>query len=196
MQPVSYRRRRNAASRTEREWRVEDDALVTRGGSGRERRMLWRDVVGVRLCDEPDRAKPWRYVFVIKFRQGHKVVIDNSHYVSSGVYEDRSTTYTPFVHAALARIAVENPKARALTGETPKRYFFGLLGALVGMGVVAYALIAVRTPLDALPYTAPIKLLIVLLMLPIFSLWMLKAMPRGVALDAVPPYVLPPAPAE
>ncbi len=49
-------------SRGEREWRVEDDALVSRGVSGHERRYPWRDIVSVRLFHEPSRFRPWRYV--------------------------------------------------------------------------------------------------------------------------------------
>ena len=100
----------------------------------------------------PSRFRPWRYVFELQPRHARKIVIDNAHYVSPGQFEDRSASYTPFVRAALARLAIENPKARALIGETPKRYFFLLLLALLALGGLAFALVAVRTPVDALPY--------------------------------------------
>jgi hypothetical protein len=48
------------------------------------------------------------------------------------------------------------------------------------------------TPLDALPLAGVIKLAIILLMLPIFWAWVLKAMPRGVPLNAIPARALPP----
>jgi len=193
MEPVIYRRRRNAISRSEREWRVEPDALVTRGASGLDRRYPWREFVSVRLCFEPTRFKPWRYVFELQPRHRRKIVIDNTHYAGPGNFKDRSDTYTPFVRAALARLAEENPSARALIGETPKRYFFLLLAALVGLGALAYALIAFPTPLDALPFAALAKFAVILLMLPIFWRWVIKAMPRGVALDAIPERALPPS---
>jgi len=192
MQLATYRRRRNAISRGEREWRVEDDALVTRGSSGHERRYPWRDIVGVRLCHEPTRGRPNRYVFELQPRHMRKIELDNLHFISRGEFEDRSVSYTPFVRAAVAQLAAKNPKARALIGETPKRYFLLLLGALVGFGALAFALIAFPTPLDGAPFAMLIKLAIILLMLPIFWLWVLRAMPRGVALDDIPERALPP----
>lgn len=192
MEPVRYVSRWGAISRGEREWRVEDDALVTRGASGHERRYPWKDIVSVRLCHEPTRARPWRYVFELQPRHNRKIEIDNSHFIGAGAYEDRSSTYTPFVRAALARIAQANPKTQALIGETPKRYFLLLLLALIGLGALAFALVAVRTPFDGAPYANLVKLAIVLLMLPIFWGWVIRAMPRGVALDAIPERALPP----
>lgn len=192
MEPVVFKRRRNAISRSEREWRVEEGALVTRGGSGAERRYPWRDFVGVRLCYSPTRQKPWRYVFELQRKQGQKIEIDNAHY-AGGAFEDRSESYAPFVRAALEALKTENPKVRALIGETPKRYFFLMLTSLVGLGVLAYVLIAVRTPLDALPYSALAKFLIILLMLPIFFRWIIGAVPRGFPLDQIPDRALPPS---
>ncbi len=192
--PVIYRRRRDAISRSEREWRVEDDALVTRGGSGRERRYRWRDIVSVRLLHDPARSKPWRYVFELQPKHQRKIVIDNAHCVNGREFEERSDSYTPFVKAALARWAVAHPKGRALIGETPKRYFFLLISALLGLGVLAYVLVAVPTPLDALPFANLVKFGIILLMLPVFWGWVLKSMPRGVAPDQIPDRAFPPGP--
>jgi hypothetical protein len=194
MQPVIYRKRRGPISRGEREWRVEPDALVTVGPTGRERRYPWRDIVAVRLCQHPTHAKPFRYVFELQPRHERKVAIDNVHFIARGQFEERSDSYTPFVRAALERIAAENPNARALMGETPKRYFFLLLAALVGLGGLAFVLAAVRTPIDALPgpYAALVKLVIILLMLPIFWRWMMKALPHGVEISDIPSRALPP----
>lgn len=196
MDSVRFVSRWGAISRGEREWRVEDDALVTRGASGRERRYRWKDIVSVRLCHEPTRQKPWRYVFELQPKDQRKIEIDNGHFLGRGAYEDRSAAYTEFVRAALARLAAVNPKARALIGETQKRYFFLLLTALIGFGVLAFVLVAVPTPLDALPSANLVKLALILLMLPIFWVWVIRAMPRGVALDAIPERALPPAPTE
>jgi hypothetical protein len=190
--PIIYLRRRSAIARSEREWRVEQDALVTRGGTGGEKRYPWTDFISVRLCHEPVRFRPWRYVFELQPRKGAKLVIDNAHYISVGRFEDRSEAYARFVRAAVERLAVAKPGGTALIGETPKRYFFLLLFALIGLGAVAFALIAVPTPLDALPLAGVIKLAIILLMLPIFWAWVLKAMPRGVPLNAIPARALPP----
>ena len=192
MQPVIYRRRANLRARGAREWRVEDDALVTQGDSGRVRRQRWSEIVSVRLYAEPLRGRPFRYAFELKPHNKASIVIDNAHYLGGEGYEDRSASYTPFVRAALARVAAENPKARALMGETQKRYFFLLLTSLIGICAFAFALIAVRTPLDTLSFAAPLKLGIVLAMLPLFWLWVLRAMPRGVPLDEIRERVFPP----
>ena len=96
-------------SRSEREWRVEDDALVTRGNSIRERRYLWKDMASVRLCAEPARDRPWRYVFEMQPKHKRKIVIDNAHFISTGSYQDRSLSYTPFVRACIAQFAEANP---------------------------------------------------------------------------------------
>ncbi|MBX9746506.1 MAG: hypothetical protein K2X34_06365, partial [Hyphomonadaceae bacterium] len=183
--------RRDRLSRSEREWRVEDDALVTRG-SGAEKRYRWKDIVSMRLTAEPARDRPWRYVFELQPKHHRKIVLDNAHYLGPGEYEDRSAPYTAFVRAAAARLAAANPKAQALIGETPKRYFFLLITALLALGVLAYLLVAVPNPLDALPYGDLIKFGAIVLMLPVFWAWVLKAMPRGVGLDAIPERALPP----
>jgi len=190
-EPVIYRRRGGAISRSEREWRVEDDALVTRGGSGREKRYRWSDIASVRLLHDPVRACSWRYVFELQPKDESKIVIDNAHYCGARDFEDRSDSYTPFVRAAIARWAVTHPKGRVLIGETPKRYFFLLISALLGLGVLAYVLVAVPTPLDALPYANLVKFGIILLMLPIFWRAVLKVMPRGVAPDQIPDRAFP-----
>ncbi|GAM97113.1 hypothetical protein U91I_00737 [alpha proteobacterium U9-1i] len=193
-EPVIYRRRANRVSRGEREWRVEDDALVTRGDSGNVRRTKWSEIVSVRLYHEPTASKPFRYLFALKPRDKVTILIDNAHYLGPGQFEDRSDTYTPFVRAALARVALKSPKAMALMGETPKRYFFLLLLSLFGLCGVAYVLVAVPTPLDGLSYAPLIKFGIVSAMLPLFWLWVLRAMPRGVPLDDIPDRALPPVP--
>lgn len=192
MQAAVYRRRRSAVSRGEREWRVEDDALVSCGAASGERRYPWKDFISVRLCHAPTRRKPWRYVFVLQRKQGHKIEIDNAHYLTFGAFEDRSRSYAPFVRAALARLAEKNPKARALIGETPTRYFLLLLAALLVLGGAAFALAVLPTPTDAPPYAGLAKLALILLMLPVFWRWIIGAMPRGVALDAIPDRALPP----
>lgn len=196
MQAIVYRLRRNPMTRGEREWRVEEEALVSVSASGRERRVAWRDVICVRLCHEPARRRPWRYVFEMQPRAGRKIEIDNAHLTALGAYEDRSASYSAFVRAALARIAAYNPNAKALIGETPRRYFVLLLASLLGLGAAAVALTALPTPLDGLPFATLAKLGAILLLAFVFWRWVIGAMPRGVSLDAVPARALPPAAAE
>lgn len=189
---VTYRRRRGPMSRSEREWRVEDDALVTRGIAGREKRYRWRDFAGIRVFAHPAPGRPWRYVFELQPKHARKIVIDNAHFLGPNDYENRSAQYTPFVRAASARLAAENPRLRVLVGETGKRYFFLLIGALIALGALAFVLVAVRTPLDALPFSGLIKFGLILAMLPVFWRWVIGAIPKGVPPDAIPDRALPP----
>jgi hypothetical protein len=163
---------------------VEDDALVMRNPAGHEQRTRWKDVVGVRLYREASRHRPWRYAFELHTRQGARIIIDNAHCRARRDYEDRSESYTPFVRAALSRIAAANPSVRLLIGETQKRHFILMLLGLLGVCALALALIA--APLDP-----PVKLGLLLLLLPAFWLGMFRFMPRGVPLDQAPDHVLP-----
>lgn len=192
MQALTYRRRHNAFSRGEREWRVDDEGLSSVGASGHVRRWAWKDFVSVRLCHEPTRLKPWRYTFEAQFRSGEKLLLDNGHYSGPAQFEERSSDYASFIRGLLARLHQANPKLRALTGETQKRYFFLMLAALLGLGGLAYVLVALPTPLDGLPFSGAVKLGLILAMLPVFWGLVARAMPRGVALDAIPDYALPP----
>jgi hypothetical protein len=191
MQPVVYRRRRDAISRGERQWRADDDALVTIDTAGSERRFAWKNMIAVRLCFEPRRFRPFRYVLEFTPKKGRKITLDNAHYLGVGRFEDRSDTYTPFVRSAIERLRAVKPNMHALIGETPKRYFFLLLVSLFILGGIALALVTFPTPIDGLPYANLIKFGIILLMLPIF--WrVLGAMPKGVPLDDIPKRALPP----
>lgn len=192
MEPVIYRRRRGVIPSGEREWRAEEDALVTRGASGRERRLAWRDVASVRLYADPAPGRPWRYVFEIQPKQGQRVSIDNAHLIERGSYEDRSAGYTPFVRAALQQINEMNPRVRALLAETQKRYFFLLLAGLISFCALALALLA-PTPLDDWAYGGLVKLVVIAVMLPAFMFGILRALPRGVPLNEVPDRAFPPA---
>jgi hypothetical protein len=196
MQAPSYRRRRGPVSRGEREWRIGDEALVMASPSGGEKRTAWKDVIGVRLYHEPLRNRPWRYAFELHTRQGGRIVIDNAHWIGGADYENRSASYTPFVRAALASIAEANPKARLLIGETQKRYFFLMLVALLAVAALALALLLIPTPLDSAPFAGLVKLGVIVLLLPVFWFGVLRSMPRGAPLDAVPERALPPAPCD
>ena len=187
---VIYRRRHSALSRGEREWRVDENGLVSVGASGHERRWAWKDFISIRLRHQPTRLKPWRYTFEARCKNG-EASFDNGHYVGPGRFEERSQAYTTFVRALIARLAAANPKLRALIGETKKRYFFLTLAALLALGALALVIIATPTPFDGTAWNLAVKLLLVLAMLPLFWRWVVSAMPRGVSLDSIPSRALP-----
>lgn len=193
MELACYSKRRSVLSRGERLWRVDDEALFTRGPSGREKRYPWRDMVSVRLCCEPKRGRPWRHVLELQPKHQRRIAIDNAHLVSPGVFEDRSAMYTPFVRSALARLAEVKPGMRALIGETPRRYFFLLVIGLAVLGALAYGLALTPTPLDRWAYAPLAKLALIALLVAAFWRWVVGVMPRGVALDEIPERALPKA---
>ena len=193
MDAAAYRYRRGPVSRGEREWRAEAEALVLRSPSGRVRRHKWKDVVTVRLYQAPAPGRPWRHVFEVRTKHERPCRIENAHFAGASGYEDRTAQYLPFVRAALVQLGRSNPRARALVGDTGKRYFFLLLVGLMVAGAAAYALIATPTPLDGLPQSGLIKLLAILALPAIFWLVVLRALPRGVALDAIPERAFPQA---
>ena len=187
----SYIQKRNALAHGDREWRIEPDALVAVGARGQKRCANWKDVKCVRLGPAPTRLKPWRHVFEMRLKDGRSITIDNAHCAKLAVFEDRSDSYAPFVRAALSRIHAANPKVRALIGQSKWRHGLFMVMALMGLAAAAVALILVPTPFDAAPATALIKLLLVLLMLPTFAIWCLKAFPRGAPLDRIPADAFP-----
>lgn len=192
MSVSKYSQRKSAISSGQREWRIEPDALVVHGTRKEKGRVRWADVACVRLGPAPTRLKPWRYIFELRVRDGRAITIDNAHWLRFAAYEDRSSDFTPFVLNALRRIEAANPKARALVGDACWRHNAYLVLALAGLAAAATALILAPTPLDALPGAWLIKLALVLLMLPAFAFWILKAFPRGAALHNLPETALPP----
>jgi hypothetical protein len=191
MQPVTYCRRASRMSRGEREWRVEERGLATRGALGRDRCVAWGEIANVRLCRAPKMHRPWRHVFEITPKHGRKIVIDNVHMIAPGEFEDRSESYCAFVRAATERLAIANPRAKARVGDTPLHYFVMLILALLGFGLLAFGLTVFPTALDRLPNASMIKFAIVVAMVPLFAWWMIAAMPRGVKLCDIPDKALP-----
>jgi hypothetical protein len=188
---VAYRKRQNLFEATETEWRAEDDALIVTDASGKVIRLPWQEVAGIRLAYAPTRAKTWRYVFVLHFRNGRKIDIDNAHFAGIGNFEDRSETYVPFVRAALARIRALAPEARARAGSATMSYVLNLGFVVLSFGLLAFVLFTLPTPLDYLSGSSFIKLGIVIILVPVLFRWVVKARPRGIRLDALPKDALP-----
>ena len=163
-----YRRRHNALSRGSASGVSRTGAGVRRR-FGHVRRWAWKDFVSVRLCHEPTRFKPWRYTFHAQFKSGEKwssimAIMSAPAALKNGARLTRRSC------ALLARL--HKPTRTSANRETQKRYFFMVLGALVGLCGLAYVLVVARTPLDGLPFSGALKLPD-LAMLPLF--WGLMA---------------------
>ncbi len=187
---TTYRKRENFFEKGEREWRVDPHALVLRTPEGIEMAYAWCDVTTVRLRYAPTRAKTGRYVFDVAFKNGVDWSIDNIHFAGLADFEDRSAAYTPFVHAALARIKAEAPTAKAYAGATPLSYYGQSAFVLVAFAALAAVLITLPV-LDGIPGVAIVKLLIVAATLPFLIKWLRTSYPRPIMIDAIPENALP-----
>jgi hypothetical protein len=98
-------------------------------------------------------------VFVIAFRRGAPITIDNAHFKGVGEFEGHSAAYSQFVCAAVAQVARQAS------------------GALAGLAVSMLLL-----PLPSCGFIA-LRLVLIAAMLPVFCRWIVRARPRGVALD-------------
>jgi hypothetical protein len=187
-----YRKRQSFLEKTEREWRIEEDALVFRAADGRETRKPWRDVASVRLRRTPSRFQMWGHTFDVAFKDGARWSIDNNHFAGFADFQDRTATYAPFVRAALARIRAAAPAAKAYAGTTYVSYVAQV--ALVAFAFAALAAVFLTIPVFEVsdPWLVTLKLLIIAALLPPFALWVRANYPRVISLDAIPPEVLPP----
>ena len=178
---VVYRKRQSYFQKREDEYRAEDDALVWRRSEAPERRYPWNGVVHVRATFAGSRLKPWRHVFVVTFRNGQNLKIDNGHFDSIGNFEDRSQAYCAFVRAAIEKIARDAPHAHASIGERPWTYYLEL--AMVAALFALLAVIIVLLPVDLSGGLYITRFALIILMLPMFFVWVARARPRGVKLD-------------
>jgi hypothetical protein len=183
---TSYRKRENVFEKGEREWRVDPHALVLRTGGGHEMAYAWRDVTTVRLRHNPSRFNLQRHVFDIAFKNGVSWSIDNGHYAGFADFEDRSATYTPFVRAALARIAAEAPNAKVYTGSSLPSYLAQV--ALVAVAFIALVAVFLTIPVfeTSDPWWIGLKLVIIAGLLPPFISWVRTNYPHAIKIDAIP----------
>jgi hypothetical protein len=190
---IAYRKRHNVLEKGEREWRVEDDALILRDAAGHETRKAWRDVTDIRLRQAPSRFKTWLHICELRFKDGTRWSIDNAHFAGFADFQDRSGTYGPFVRAVLARISAEAPHVRAYAGTTMAAYIAQI--AVVAFAFAALAALFLTIPVfeTSDPWWVTLKLVIIAAMLPPFVGWVRSNYPRKIALDAIPADAMPPA---
>lgn len=176
-----YRKRENFFEKSEREWRVEDDRLVCRKPDGKEPRLSWRDVTLVRLRAFPTAVKPWLHQFHLETPRA-RVTIDNCHFQGIASFEDRTSTYTPFVRAALARIAAESPNVRVQTGSTGTVFWGSLAVAGAGFAALATALLLVPMPAPP-PLVVIVKLGVLIYAAAMLPRWIRANRPREATLE-------------
>lgn len=172
-------------------WSLQPDVLSETSPAGIERRLPWNEAVSVRLVFSPTRFKTWRHYFQILYRSGAALEIDNVHCKGFGAFEDRSKDYSPFVKAALQKIAQHAPQAQVTLGLTPLVYAAGLIMMIGLLFVLTLAVFALPISLGSWPVTALAKLLMILIAAPALCLWAFRTRPRRVSLQTIPDSELP-----
>lgn len=173
---TTYRKRENFFEKSEREWRVEDEALVRRDIDGTESRWAWTDMRAVRLRWFPTYAKPWLHQFRIE-TAASKATIDNGHFQGIGQFEDRSASYGPFVRAALERIRALSPSAQVHIGSTTLAFWATMI--FVALSFAGLAVVLILLPFPAYnPVVLIAKLAIIAYGLMLLPRWVSKNRPR------------------
>jgi hypothetical protein len=171
-----YRKRDTLFDKGETEWRVEDDALVRKTPDGTETRYPWAEVVAVRVRANPTMAKSWLHQTTIATTHT-RFAIDNSHFVGLSEFEDRSADYSPFVRAALDRIAENAPAARVEIGAAQVSFWLQVL--FMSASFVMLALVFFYIPLPApLPLAVIVKLGVIVYLMTLLPRWLRGSRPR------------------
>lgn len=174
--PAIYRKRENLFEKGEREWRVEDDALVCRMPDGSERRTPWTDIKALQLRFYPTMAKPWLHQITLQSRHG-RIAIDNGHFTGFGSFEDRSAGYAPFVRAVLTQIQAKAPDARVHFGSPPVAFWMQLTFVLLSLILLAAVLLLLPLPAP-FPLVVIVKLGVLAYALAMLPRWIRKNVPH------------------
>jgi hypothetical protein len=172
---TQYAKRESGVEPGEHIWRVESETLVWTRPSGETVTLLWRDVISLRIAFAATRWKPRRHLFELGTRQGLCFALDNCHFVGLGRFEDRSSTFTPFARACIAKVAVAAPRAVGRIGARPAVYLSQLAFAGLAFALLLLVLVALPTPIGVL---VVIKLMLILASLPILIHWAIRSRPR------------------
>jgi hypothetical protein len=132
---------RNSLIDKERSFSLGPDALLWREAGG-EGRLAYTDVRDMRLFGYPSPLGE-ALQCTLRSRKHGKVKIRSAHYRSLGNFEDRKSTYGPFVAALAKRIAAKAPDAKFIAGSTALWLVWLVLGVVcaVVVGLLILALI-------------------------------------------------------
>jgi len=174
--PAVYRKRENLFEKGEREWRVENDALVCRMPDGTERRVPWTEIKALQLRYYPTMAKPWLHQITIQTPRT-RVTIDNGHFAGVADFEDRTASYAPFLRATLTQIQAQAPGVRVHFGSQSGPFWAQL--AFVSLSLIVLAAVLLLLPLPApFPVVVIVKLGVILYGLAMLPRWIRKNLPR------------------
>ena len=115
---------RLSLAREEATYRLSEDALHCTTTKGTHT-LPFTEIGMVRVYESPGQTSLFGQIApsfarcVIRPRRGRAIVLSSRHFIGLGRFEDRSTTFLPFVDTLLARLGSANPGARLLAGMPP-----------------------------------------------------------------------------
>lgn len=131
---------RNSITGAERTWSLGADALEWREGA-KTGRIPYGDVTEMRLISF--KSSGTQYQCTLRARGSGKFKIRSHHYRSLGSFEDRSTTYGPFMRALARRIAEHAPDAKFMAGSTAMWFVWLIIGIMwFGISLLLIAMLA------------------------------------------------------
>ena len=110
-QPV-YRCRRGAREQ-DAVWTLRPDGLERAEVGGPAQKMAYGEVKELRLLYEPARAAPHRFRCDLNSVAGHRVTLTSMSFVAPGAFEDRASSYVPFVRDLVQRVGGAAPPANS-----------------------------------------------------------------------------------
>lgn len=175
---------RNSLADKERSFTLGPDALHWSDAGG-EGRMPYADVQRMHLIAYTSPIGE-TYQCTVRANAGKKIKLRSAHYVSLNNFEDRGTTYAPFVRALASRIAVAAPQAKFIAGSTALWMVWVIVG-LLSLGV--FVLLILST-FDGLPAAGP--WIIAIVVCAIAAPWIWRRVREGAA-KTFDPSAPPPA---
>lgn len=178
----SFSHRLSAFEAAERTWRADDDALRLILEDGSAVAWPWSGLNEVRLTYAATALKPWRRKVWFRFDQGGTVSFDNGHFVSVGVFEDRSPAFRAIVAAAVERGEAAG-RVRYVLGTPPAMYWAQTLGA--GLALMLLAFVVWTIPVSEWPEPVWAKFAVVFGLAPAAAVWMVLSRPRRTSKDGL-----------
>ncbi len=189
MTDITYSKRESLFEKGERAWRVTGDTLYVSNDSGHTTTIPLDTITGLRLAFAPTQLKPWRYLAVVRTRTA-TFEIDNCHFLGIGNFENRSAAYRAMIEALVVALKMNGARFQVAIGATAASYVVQVAFVVLAAVILTCALII--TSFSAWPWTAVVKIAIILVSLPLLIRWLVRARPRRAPLDTLPPSALPP----
>jgi len=125
-------------------YELQSDALVVRKGA-KTRRVPYGDIKSLRLIDYANFGGRQRQC-TLKTDAHGKLKVRSHHYVSLGNFENRSTTFDPFIRELCGCIRTANPDAEFVRGSGSLQIVWSIVLACAVFGWIGWVAAAVEKP--------------------------------------------------